>query len=101
LSLDASRPIFPADGRRHATLFINVRDGAGFSEDCEGVDLPDVEAARNEALATGKQLIANHLLSGGRLSEMMKHSLEIADENGTTISTVMYADAAEASGHRP
>jgi hypothetical protein len=82
-------------------FYIHVRNGAGLSEDLEGFDLPDVEAARNEAIAAGKQSIADHLLNGGLLSEALLHSLEIVDESGTTISTVTYEEAAEAPDHRP
>ena len=37
--------------------YIDVRSRFGIDEDCDGVDLPDIEAARAEALKVGHRLL--------------------------------------------
>ena len=82
-------------------FYMHVRDGADLIEDSEGIDFPDLNAARHEALTTAKESVAEHLLGGGRLSEAMRRCLMIVDENGMTVSAVSYAEAADTPGHHP
>ena len=91
----------PTGERPCPAFFIHIRDGAGLAKDPEGIDAPDLEAARREALTAAKQALADHLIGGGRLSEVMARSLEIADEAGRTVSVVTYAEASETPGVRP
>ena len=46
--------------------FFNIRDGYDVDEDEEGIELPDLEAARAEALATVEEL-RDELADAGRL----------------------------------
>jgi hypothetical protein len=71
--------------------FFNARNENGLSRDEEGLDLPDVEAARAEALKAAQQLWGD--LSGHTARNNM--AIEITDEAGQTILTVRFTEAAE------
>jgi hypothetical protein len=64
-------------------FFFNIRDGHDFDEDDEGVELPDVDAARAEALATVEEL-------RGELPDAGNIELEITDESGRRLLTVPF-----------
>ena len=63
--------------------FFNIRDGYDVDEDEEGIDLPDIEAARAEALATVEEL-RDELRDAGNIE------LEITDETGRRLLTVPF-----------
>ncbi|HST95450.1 MAG TPA: hypothetical protein VLJ78_11810 [Microvirga sp.] len=63
--------------------FFNIRDGYDLDEDDEGIELPDVEAARAEALATVEEL-RDQLADAGNIE------LEITDETGRRLLTVPF-----------
>ena len=63
--------------------FFNIRDGYDVDEDEEGVELPNVEAARAEALATVEEL-RDELRDAGDIE------LEITDETGRCLLTVPF-----------
>jgi hypothetical protein len=64
--------------------YFNVRDGFEVDEDDEGVDLPDVEAARAEAIATVEEI-------RDELGEVSGIELEILDEEGRRLLSVPFA----------
>jgi hypothetical protein len=64
-------------------FFFNIRDGQEVDEDDEGVELPDVEAARAEALATVEEL-------RDELRDARDIELEITDEAGRRLLTVPF-----------
>lgn len=64
-------------------FFFNIRDGYDVDEDDEGIDLPDFEAARAEALATVEEL-RDELADAGNIE------LEIVDETGRRLLTVPF-----------
>jgi hypothetical protein len=63
--------------------FFNIRDGYDVDEDEEGIELPDIEAARAEALATVEEL-RDELKDAGNIE------LEITDESGRRLLTVPF-----------
>lgn len=63
--------------------FFNIRDGHDLDEDDEGVELPDIEAARAEALATVEEL-RDQLTDAGNIE------LEITDDTGRRLITVPF-----------
>jgi hypothetical protein len=63
--------------------FFNIRDGYDVDEDEEGIELPDFEAARAEALATVEEL-RDELADAGNIE------LEITDEEGRRLLTVPF-----------
>ena len=83
------------------TYFFNVRGSHGLSRDSEGSDLASVEAARFEALACGKLMVAESLRHGRRLVDALSPSFEIEDESGQVVLTVSFKEGAEADDHRP
>lgn len=64
-------------------FFFNIRDGYDLDEDEEGIDLPDFEAARAEALATVEEL-------RDELADARNIALEIVDESGRRLLTVPF-----------
>ena len=64
-------------------FFFNIRDGYDLDEDDEGIELPDLDAARAEALATVEEL-RDQLMDAGNIE------LEIADEAGRRLLTVPF-----------
>ena len=65
--------------------FFHVREGADLSRDEEGQDLPNVEAARREAINTSREMLGEKLLHGGSLNH---RTIEIADETGRVVDVV-------------
>lgn len=70
--------------------YFHVRDGADVSRDEEGQTLPDVEAARREAICTNREMLGERLLHGGSLNH---RQIEITDETGHVVDVVTAADA--------
>jgi hypothetical protein len=67
-------------------FFFNLRDGYDLDEDDEGIELPDVEAARAEAIATVEEL--REELSGDMASGNLE--LEVTDEDGERVLSVPF-----------
>jgi hypothetical protein len=65
-------------------FYFNVRDGRDLDEDEEGVELPDVEAARAEALATVEEL--RHELG----QDAARIELEVTDAAGRRLLTIPF-----------
>ena len=66
--------------------FFHVRDEDGdISRDEEGQDLPDLEAARTEAVSTNREMLGERLLHGGSLNH---RQIEIADAGGKILLKV-------------
>ncbi len=63
--------------------FFNIRDGYDVDEDEEGIEFPDLEAARAEALATVEEL-------RDELADARNIELEITDETGRRLLTVPF-----------
>ncbi len=83
------------------TYFFNVRSDRGLSHDHEGSELPDVEAARFEALTAGKLMVSDAMRSGQKLADALSPSFEIEDDKGQLVLTVSFKEGAEADDHRP
>ena len=70
--------------------FFNVREAdGGIGRDAEGQDLPDLEAARAEAISANREMLGEWLLHGGTLDP---RQIEIADERGTILATIKTGD---------
>jgi hypothetical protein len=59
-------------------------------EDPDGSDLPDVDAAREEALAAARELWASAMLDGKDLSDQL---FVIADKHGEHVGVVPFTGA--------
>jgi hypothetical protein len=67
--------------------YLNIRHGAGFIQDVEGVDLPDLEAVVAEALRSAKSVTANRLSQGLSIEGL---TFEIAEESGTVVAEIPF-----------
>ncbi len=65
--------------------FLHIDDGTQRIEDHEGSELPDLAAARDEALGAARQLWAAAILDQ---RDIGVRSFSIADGSGTVIDTV-------------
>jgi hypothetical protein len=67
----------------------HVRDGGRVIEDPDGSELPNLEAARAEALAAAREAIAERIRTG---KVVESRSFEITGEAGRVLATVTYRD---------
>ena len=73
-------------------FFFHDRNGDTRTEDVEGVDLPDLEAARAEAVAAVRQLAAADLQQN---RQPRIRAIDIADAAGQQLATVSTRDDVE------
>lgn len=69
--------------------FMHISDANGFVEDEEGCELPDHEAARREAIAAARDLMASDLRDG-HLD--LTSFIEVQDEAHNLLFTIIFAD---------
>jgi hypothetical protein len=66
--------------------YFHVRDSNGeFSQDTEGQELNNLEAARLEAISANREIMGEKLLHGGAIDG---RCIEITDENNTILAKV-------------
>ena len=70
--------------------FFHKRDGSELVEDEEGTDLPDLEAARNEAILAAREMMAEMVLEGKVVDGQQ---FEITSEDGSTVDIVTFKSA--------
>jgi hypothetical protein len=75
--------------------FLHIRDEDDFSQDREGQELPDLEAARHEAISAARELIGERLLHGGAIDG---RQIEITDETSTVLAVVNSGDVIYCDG---
>jgi hypothetical protein len=71
-------------------FYFHLRDGDQLVTDDEGTDLPDLFAARREAVLCARELVAEAIKSGRR---RVPEFLIIADETGRELGIWALADA--------
>ena len=71
------------------TFFFHICDGAGFCEDEDGRDLPDLAAAKKEAIRGLRDLVAGDV-QAGQLN--LTSFVEIEDENHNLLATLFLED---------
>lgn len=86
-----------ADWTQVPRYFLHICNGNGFTEDEQGQELPNADAARNEAIRGLRDISAAELKRG----EMNLGSfIEIEDEAGRLIMTVDFHDAVRVANER-
>ncbi|MEO8302478.1 MAG: hypothetical protein ABI608_11815 [Rhizomicrobium sp.] len=70
-------------------FYFHVRDDTGFTRDSEGQELPNEDAARQEAVSAAREILGEKLLHGGSLNH---RSIEVADEAGRIVGEVSSRD---------
>ena len=73
-----------------ARFYLHLRDGAGYSEDFEGQDLPDLAAARFAAIDSVRSVLSEETRQG-QLD--LSGAIEIADGDGNILLVVPFRDA--------
>lgn len=68
---------------------LRTADGEQIRDD-EGMELPSVAAARDEAIASAREMIANDVKNDGRVPD--GRTFEIMDEEGSLLETLYFAD---------
>lgn len=66
--------------------------------DEEGLDLPDVDAAREQAMDSARELVCESIHKG-HLN--LDHRIEVEDEQHHSVMTVSYRDAFTLTGEPP
>ena len=78
-------------------FYLHICNGNGFTEDEEGVELPDVHVARLRAIESLRDIMASEMLKG---EVNMASFIEIEDESHTLVDTVQFLDAVEVRTER-
>ncbi len=73
-------------------FYLHVCDGTGFTEDPEGLELEDLEAARHQAVQGLRDITADDLRSG---TLNMASFIEIEDENHELVATITFLEAVQ------
>jgi hypothetical protein len=68
-----------------------VRDDV-YATDDEGLDVPDLDAAKQGAVHAAREMMCETLKHG---HIVLHHQIEIADEQGATIDTIVFGDLLE------
>jgi hypothetical protein len=77
--------------------FFHVRSNDGdVSRDLEGQDLPDLSAARAEAVNANREMLGERILHGGSLNH---YRIEISNAGGQVLDKVDANDVLFAGGH--
>lgn len=73
-----------------ARYFFHVKDMDGIiSRDQEGQELPDLDAARAEAVSSNREMLGERILHGGVIGP---RQIEIADETGNVLAAITVTD---------
>ena len=70
-------------------FYLHIRDAEELVEDTEGIDLPDLDAARSEAVRGARDIIASAVRAGGLLDGQR---IEITDAEGRLLASVPFKD---------
>lgn len=76
-------------------LFFHLRDGEDFLLDPDGVELPDLAAAKAFALRNAYDLMAGEVQSG---KLKLDQRIDVEDEAGNVLHTVRFHDLVEVTG---
>jgi hypothetical protein len=72
--------------------FLNVRDRGELIRDSHGSCLPNLGAARTEAIVSARELMAQSIADSGRIG--IDRRVEISDARGATLLVVPFWEAA-------
>ncbi|SFB64640.1 hypothetical protein SAMN03159496_06519 [Rhizobium sp. NFR07] len=70
--------------------FFHIRDGANLTKDTEGAEFENIDLAKDEALRSARELLAQRLLNNEVIDGQ---SFEITDDNGVIVERVLFKDA--------
>ena len=81
--------------------YFHVRTSKGLERDPEGSEYLSLEAARDDAMRSAKESVAEALIKGERLHDAVDGSFEVSTEAGHVVLSIRFEDAAEAEDHAP
>ena len=73
------------EGKRMGRFYFHLKDAGKLLKDPEGEDLPDIDAARQEALLAARDLLSDAIRSG---RTKIPEAFVIADEEGRKLDVV-------------
>lgn len=79
-----------------ARFYMHLSNGNGFTEDEEGVELEDENAAREKALSGARDLMAGDLREG---ELNLSSFIEVEDEAHRLLFTLHFSDAVKLTPH--
>jgi len=71
-----------------ATFYIHFRNGDHVALDDEGVDLPNIAAARDWAIKSARELVAEAI----KFDSTIPNAVIVADESGNDLMTIAIKD---------
>jgi hypothetical protein len=69
-------------------FYFHLRAGDELTSDDEGMDLPDLSAAKREAMLTARELLVEAIKSG---KQTVPEAFVIADDEGRALDTILLA----------
>lgn len=69
--------------------FFNVYNDVDVIDD-EGLELPDLSAAKDEAIRGARGMMADHILAGRPVS--LSHRIEVADADGKVMASMPFRE---------
>jgi hypothetical protein len=75
-----------------ATFFFHIRGGGIEAEDYIGMDLPGLEAARDEAVRAARDIMMDEI-QAGRLS--LRRRIDVEDEDQRPVFSLPFGEAIE------
>jgi hypothetical protein len=75
-------------------FYLHLRDGDRLIEDQEGSELPDLDAARQQAMAGAREILAGKMLAGEVVNGQR---FEITDEAGVVVCSLPLKEALKLS----
>lgn len=69
--------------------FFNVYNDADVIDD-EGLELPDLAAAKEEAIRGARGMMADHVLAGRPIS--LSHRIEVVDAQGKVLASMPFGE---------
>lgn len=73
-------------------FYLHLSNGSGDTRDEEGIDLPDLQAARSEAVSSIRSILKDELALG---SLDLDGHVRIADGNGNVLCDVPFTEAVD------
>jgi hypothetical protein len=75
--------------------YFHIVTSSGKISDEEGTELPNLDAARAEAIEDARALMSDAMLAG---EDVSGRAMEIGDENGKALMTVQFMEAITSGG---
>jgi hypothetical protein len=76
-------------------FYLHIKDGGRIIPDPDGIELPTVEAARREAIASAQEILAEKLKAGDVVDGQ---EFDICDEAGNVIERVPFRSVIKLPG---